>query len=223
LIPVLGDFNQASTEPVSCNVGIGCLTQQARRPISNFTNILTAYPSGYLDYNSLQTKLEHRYSNGVLLLNAFTWSKAINNASADLETNGGDSANINVFNPAGDRGVSSYDQTLNDTLTVIADLPFGRGFRYGRSAPGWAQTIIGGWEISAINSVTSGLPINLTYTPNAQYAVSSTSAAYSVRPNLVSTASAVYAARSKMGKDRECAQWNIRCDPGFCSNSKPVF
>jgi len=154
-IPVLGDFNQASVEPASCDQGIGCLTQQARRPITNFTNILTAFPSGYLDYNSLQAKLEHRYSNGVLLLNSFTWSKAINNASADLETNGGDSANINVFNPAGDRGVSGYDQPLNDTLTIIADLPFGHGRLYGQSAPAWQQAVLGGWQISAINSVTS--------------------------------------------------------------------
>ncbi len=99
-IPVLGDFNQASTEPVSCNTGVGCLTQQARRPISTFTNILTAFPSGYLVYNSLQAKLERRYSNGIYLINSFTWSKAINNASADLETNGGDSAVVNIFNPA---------------------------------------------------------------------------------------------------------------------------
>lgn len=199
-VPVLGDFNQGATEPVSCNAGIGCLTQQQRRPISNFTNILTAYPDGYLVYNSLQAKLERRYSQGVYLINSFTYSKAINNASADLETNGGDSALVNVFNPGGDRGVSGYDQPLNDTFSIIADLPFGRGRLYGQSAPEWQQAILGGWQISAINLVSSGLPINLTYAPNAQYVVSSTSAAYSVRPNLVSTAGAVYARRSSWVK-----------------------
>jgi len=48
--------------------------------------------------------------------------------------------------------------------------------------------------------VTSGLPINLTYAPNAQYLVSSTSAAYSVRPNLLGSPSAVYVPRSKWVK-----------------------
>lgn len=195
-IPVLGDYNQASTEPVSCNTGVGCLTQQARRPISTFTNILTAFPQGYQIYNSLQAKLEHRYSQGIFLINSFTWSKAINNASSDLETNGGDSALINIANPAGDRGLSGYDQPFNDTLSVIADLPFGRNRRYANNLPAWEDKILGGWQLAAINQVTSGLPINLTYAPNAQYAVSSTSAAYAVRPNLVSTASAVYAKRS---------------------------
>jgi len=196
-IPILTDFNQGATEPVSCDSGVGCLSQQARRPISTFTNILTALPQGYLDYSSLQTKLERRYSNGLYLLNSFTWSKTINNASADLETFGGDGALVNKYNPAGDRGVSSYNQPLNDTLTIIGDLPFGKGRMWGQSAPAWEQAALGGWQVTAINTVTSGLPINLTYAPNGQYVVSSTSEVYSVRPNLVSTPQAVYAPRSR--------------------------
>jgi hypothetical protein len=184
------------------NAGIGCLTQQQRRPISNFTNILTVFPKGFLIYNSLQTKLERRYSNGISLINSFTWSQAINNASADLETYGGDGALVNLYNPQGDRGPSSYNQPLNDTLSFIAALPFGKGRMFGDSAPGWQQAILGGWVVTGINSVTSGLPINLTYTPSAQYVVSSTSEVYSVRPNLVSTAKAVYAPRSNYVKTK---------------------
>jgi Carboxypeptidase regulatory-like domain/TonB dependent receptor len=199
-VPVLTDFNQAATEPVSCDMGIDCLTQQQRRPITNFTNILTALPQGFLIYNSLQTKVERRYSNGIYLLNSFTWSKAINNASADLETYGGDGALVNFYNPQGDRGLSSYNQPLNDTLSFIADLPFGKGRMFGDAAPGWQQAILGGWQVTAINTVSSGLPINLTYTPSAQYVVSSTSEVYSVRPNLVSTAKAVYAPKSNYKK-----------------------
>jgi hypothetical protein len=201
-IPVLTDFNQAATEPVSCNVGVGCLTQQQRRPISAFTNILTVLPQGFLIYNSLQTKVERRYSNGIYLINSFTWSKAINNASADLETYGGDGALVNFYNPQGDRGLSSYNQPLNDTLSVIAALPFGKGRMFGDSAPAWQQATLGGWVLTAINSVTSGLPINLTYTPSAQYVVSSTSEVYSVRPNLVSTPQAVYAPKSNYVKTK---------------------
>jgi hypothetical protein len=200
-IPVLTDFNQAATEPVSCDtVAATCTSQQARRPISTFTNILATLPTGYLNYNSLQTKLERRYSNGIYLINSFTWSRAFNNASADLETYGGDSAVVNFYNPAGDRGPSSYDQPLNNTLSIIADLPFGKGRMFGQSAPAWQQATLGGWQLSAINVVTSGLPINLTYAPQGAYVVSSLSAAYSVRPNLVSSAKAVYAPKSNWVK-----------------------
>jgi hypothetical protein len=196
-VPVLTDYNQGATEPVSCDtITADCLSQQARRPIPTFTNILTALPQGYLDYSSLQTKLERRYSSGIYLINSFTWSKAINNASADLETYGGDGALVNFYNPAGDRGVSSYNQPLNDTLSIIADLPFGKGRAFGQSAPAWEQAILGGWQVTAINTVTSGLPIDLTYAPNSGVVVSSTSEVYSVRPNLVTTARAVYAPKS---------------------------
>jgi hypothetical protein len=78
-----------------------------------------------------------------------------------------------------------FRQTLNNTPTVIADLPFGKDRMFGQSAPGWQKAVLGGWQLSAINVYSSGLPINLTYAPNAQYAVSSTTAAYSVRPNLL--------------------------------------
>jgi hypothetical protein len=199
-VPVLTDFNQAATEPVSCDTGVGCLSQQARRPIPTFTNILATLPTGFLNYNSLQTKLERRYSNGIYLINSFTWSRAFNNTSADLETNGGDSAVINFYNPAGDRGPSGYDQPLNDTLSIIADLPFGKGRMSGKNAPAWQQATLGGWQLSAINVVASGLPINLTYAPQGQYIVSSTSAAYSVRPNLVGTPKSVYAPKSSWVK-----------------------
>jgi hypothetical protein len=195
-IGVLGDFNQAATEPASCNIGVGCLTMQARRPITTFSTIETLFPQGYLVYNALQAKLEHRYSQGIFLIDAFTWSKAINNASADLEKNGGDSAAINIANPAGDRGVSGYNQPLNNTLSIIADLPFGHGRVFGESAPQWQQTLIGGWQVSAINIVASGLPINLTYSPS----FSDIGVSYSVRPNLVSTPGAVYAPRSQWVK-----------------------
>lgn len=201
-VPILTDFNQAATEPVSCNSGVGCLSQQARRPIQTFTNILTDLPQGYLDYSSLQTKLERRYSNGVYLINSFTWSKGINNAAADLETYGGDSALVNFYNPAGDRGVSSYNQPLNDTLSIIADLPFGKDRLWGQNAPAWQQRILGGWQVTGINIVSSGVPINLGYTPSSAYVVSSTSAAYTVRPNLVSTPQAVYAPRSSWLKTK---------------------
>ncbi|MBB6142986.1 hypothetical protein HNQ77_000930 [Silvibacterium bohemicum] len=196
-IPVLTDFNQAATEPVACNTdSTKCTSQQARRPIGNFTNILATLPTGFLNFNSLQAKLERRYSNGIYLINSFTWSRAFNNASADLETNGGDSANVNFYNPAGDRGPSGYDQPLNDTLSITADLPFGRGRMFGQNAPAWQQATLGGWQVSAINVVSSGLPINLTYAPQGQYVVSSTSSAYAIRPNLVSTPGAVYAPKS---------------------------
>lgn len=192
----LEDFNQArlclpsevpSGAQGQCNASLF-----NRRPIANFTDILTYGNAGSLVYNSLQTKLQHRFSHGVFLINSFTWSRATDLASADLETENGDSALINTYNPSGDRGPSGYNQPLNDTTSFIVDLPYGHGHSFGSSAAGWQQQLLGGWQLTGINVVTSGVPINLTYTPSSNQVVSTTSAAYSIRPNLTGSANAVY-------------------------------
>jgi hypothetical protein len=192
----LEDFNQARTclpsEVPAGAPGQCSTTLLNRRPITNFTDILTYSNAGSLIYNSLQTKLQHRFTRGLFLINSFTWSRGIDLASADLETQNGDSALINKYNPAGDRGPSGYNQPLNNTTSFIVDLPYGHGHRFGSSASGWEQQLLGGWQLTGINVVTSGVPINLTYTPSSNQVVSTTSASYAVRPNLTGSASAVY-------------------------------
>jgi hypothetical protein len=136
--------------------------------------------------------LERRFTNGVFLINSFTWSRGIDVSSADLETQNGDSAVVNIANPAGDRGPSGYNQPLNNTISVIVDLPFGHGHRFGSASPAWQQQLVGGWQLTGINVVTSGVPINLTYTASSNQVVSTTSAAYALRPNLTGPPSAVY-------------------------------
>jgi hypothetical protein len=52
--------------------------------------------------------------------------------------------------------------------------------------------VLGGWQLTGINVVTSGVPIDLTYTASTNQVVSTTSSVYSLRPNLTSTPGAVY-------------------------------
>ena len=53
---VLADLNQAAP-----NSPTGTLSVQARRPITTFTTIEESIPAGFLSYNGLQVKFEHRY------------------------------------------------------------------------------------------------------------------------------------------------------------------
>jgi hypothetical protein len=196
-IAALADNNQARL-CTATEISNGACTSTGsasllnRRPIANFTDILTETNAGFGTYNSLQTKLQRRFTNGFFLINSFTWSQAVNNTSADLEANNGDGAVVNIANINGDRGVSGYNQPLNNTTSVIVDLPFGHGHRWGASAPGWQQQLIGGWQLTGINIVSSGVPINLSYTANSNQVVSTTSSVYALRPNLVGTVQAVY-------------------------------
>ncbi len=178
-LQVLADYNQAAANPVTptCNatVNTGCLnllSGNAGRPLHTFTTIEETLPAGFLSYNALQTKYEHRTSHGLYLLNSFTWSRALDNAGGHLDTNAGDNSRINLANPLGDRGVSGYNQPLNETLTVVYDLPYGKGRHFGSSAPLALQEVLGGWQVTAIENADSGQPVNITYSPNSFQQVS---------------------------------------------------
>jgi hypothetical protein len=173
---ILGDYNQATPNQPGQNLSL-----QSRRPIPNFAYIEIAYGAGWSNYNALQVKLEKRFSQGLYLLNSFTWSKSIDIASGHLETANGDNSRVNYANPNADKGVSGYDQPFNDTLSIVWDAPYGRGRRFGANANPFVEGVLGGWQLSLINTATSGLPINLTYDPTSQFQVST---APNYRPNV---------------------------------------
>ena len=185
-LQVLADLNQSVANAVTatCNpsVNSGCLSLAARRPIPTFTTIEESLSQGFLTYNGLQSKIEHRTGHGLYLLNSFTWSRALDNASGHLDTPDGDNSRINLANPLGERGPSAYNQPLNDILSIVYDLPYGRGRMFGSSAPFMMQELLGGWQVTAINSASSGLPVNITYSPNSFQQVSPLLVQ---RPNLI--------------------------------------
>jgi hypothetical protein len=173
---ILADYNQATPNQPGQNLAL-----QARRPISNFAYIEVAFGAGNSWYNGLQTKLEKRFSRGLYLLNSFTWSKALDDAPGHLEAYNGDQTRVNFANIANDKGLSNYNQPLNDTVSLIWELPFGKGRQFGNSAGKLMQGALGGWEMTAIDTATSGLPVNLTYSPTSQFQVST---APNYRPNV---------------------------------------
>ena len=79
-------------------------------------------------------------------------------------------------------GISGYNQPLNNTTTVIWQVPVGRNRRWGSSMSPLADAFAGGWQLTAINTMTSGRPVNLTYSPSAQFSVSG---APTYRPDVV--------------------------------------
>lgn len=173
---ILGDFNQAQPNLPGQNIPL-----DNRRPYQNFSFIQTAFAGGNTFYHGLQMKIEKRYSNGLYFLNSYTWSKAIDNAAGHLETYNGDNSRVNFYNLRGERGLSSYDITHNNVTSVIYEMPFGRGQRWGANWSPVVNGILGGWRTTLINTARSGFPINLTYSPvSAQQVCSSCT----YRPNI---------------------------------------
>jgi hypothetical protein len=179
---VLDDINQAPPNAATATcfyntttsswVTSGCLPLLNRRPLAGFTGIEGSSNAGMLIYHGAQVRLEHRYSGGLYLLEAFSYSRAIDNASGHLDTPNGDNSRVNLANLRGERGQSAYNQPLSNTLTAIWDLPYGRGRRFGSGSNRLMQTIAGGWQYTMIETATSGQPVNLTYSEQSQQDVS---------------------------------------------------
>jgi hypothetical protein len=186
----LGDYNQArpvtaeeirlSTLPASDPNRRALPSIDARRPIQGFGFIQASFNGGYANYHSLQVKLERRFSRGLYLLNSFTWSKAIDNVAGHLEVQQGDNSRLNIRNFNADRGISNYDQPFNNTTSVVYDLPFGKGRKFVNDST-VLDYVIGGWRATLINTMNSGLPVNLTYGAVAGFSVGGQA---TTRPNL---------------------------------------
>ncbi len=163
----LGDVNQARPQAPNENS-----TLNSRRPYQGFGDVEISYGAGYDIYHALQTKLEKRFSGGFYFLNSFTWSKLIDNSSGHLEANNGDNSRVNFLDPGYNRGVGSYNQPFNNTTTVVYALPYGKGRKFGANANPILTALIGGWQATFINTMSSGMPVNLTYSPASRYLVS---------------------------------------------------
>lgn len=135
------------------------------RPYKTFGDITAALNSSYSNYNSLQVRYEQRFVAGLTLLNSFTWSRAFDNAAGSLEnSNGNFPAPQDINNLRADYGPSNYDQPLTNVTSFVYDLPFGRGRAY-LNRGGFVNEALGGWQVSAINTMNSGQPLTVVYAP----------------------------------------------------------
>jgi hypothetical protein len=158
-------------------------------PTFNNGDITQALSEFHSSYNALQARYEQRATGGLTLLNSFTWSHAMDNASSTLEAN--TPCPQNGYNINGDYGQSDYNLPITNVTTLVYELPFGQGRRWLTGANPVTNAILGGWQLSAVNTMDAGTPFNIQYSPAAANAVSPQLtqnwrgfAAY--RPNLVS-------------------------------------
>jgi hypothetical protein len=157
-LPLIADYNQATPQPTASSN----LSLAARRPIQGYGAITWFNPAGFSNYNSLQVKLEKRFSYGLQFLNSFVYGKAIDNSGQSLDTsNGNDASPQDVRNLTAEKGLSNYDQKLTNVTSIVYQLPVGRGKKFGGSLHPAVDAAIGGWELSIINNALSAPPLNL--------------------------------------------------------------
>lgn len=114
-------------------------------------------------YNGLQTKINRRMSNGLMLTAAYALSRTLDN-SADALSNAPNGVVV------GDNGTpllhyqhghSDNDQRHLFAASVIYELPFGRGKMFGNSMSKAADYVIGGWQWNNVILLATGTPMDI--------------------------------------------------------------
>ncbi len=160
------DLNQLPAGTVQANPGVNV---NALRPYPGYADI-TQYTTGSnSNYNSLQIQVRKQFSNGGLINGAYTLSKAIDTLSAF------NSQPMDSYNVQRDRGLSDFDRRNIFVLTYVYPLPF------WRAQTNWYQRAFGGWQLSGITTIESGLPLN----PVLAVDQAGTGVAVNQRPNVV--------------------------------------
>ncbi len=124
-------------------------------PLQGSRAIRTNGGSSY--YHGLQTSLNKRLSKNFAGTLAYTWSKAIDYVSDPFTT-----SNINVLATSAvptvfgglprEKGPSLFDRTNRLALTGTYTLPF------MQAQKGFAGRVLGGWQVSGIYTLESGVP-----------------------------------------------------------------
>jgi hypothetical protein len=113
------------------------------------------------NYNSLQAKLERRFSNGLSFLSSYTWSHSLDDSREPLPSSGdGGDRSYNILGLRVDYGNSPYNVSNRFIFTGTYELPFGQGRRYlnkGRLT----NILVGGWNSTLLFRTQTGNPFTV--------------------------------------------------------------
>jgi len=130
----------------------GTVVQSTRTPFG-----VALGANGYMasvassNYNSLQTTLKHTTKLVDTLL-GYTYSRSFDNSSGLTDV-------TNVVNPMLSYGLSNFDFTHYFVGSYTVHMPFDN-----LVSARWAKAITGGWAVSGITRLASGLPVNISET-----------------------------------------------------------
>ncbi len=142
----------------NCVSATGCFTFFAPQGSSfnNWTN------SGFGNYHAMTMTVRRPLSAGLSFDLNYTLSHSIDNESSAASGAGrGGGVILNVWQPGINKASSDFDIRHQLNANFLYELPFGKGKRYMGSVNGWMNQLVGGWQLSGLMRVRSGLPVGV--------------------------------------------------------------
>ena len=145
--------------PVKCRLARPRLLRPSR-PYCNLLYGLTEN-AGNSTYHAFQAKVEKRFSNGLWMLTSYTSSKTIDNTDNTqvTATLGSVHGVISPFQRERNKALAVDDVPQVLSQSFIYDLPFGKGKRWGANLPKFVNGLLGGWSLSSVFRISSGVPL----------------------------------------------------------------
>jgi hypothetical protein len=168
-VPVLGtdSLPTAPRRPAQNNDWPGASGPCDLNPANNYADASNCNPAFDVEidtfrsnaesnYNSLQVRLEKRYSHGLQYEAAYTFAHALDDASsASLgSVNNGDFQDQRF--PTQNYGNADFDVRQRFVFSYVYDLPFGHERAFGKDASGIVNEIIGDWQTTGVFSAATG-------------------------------------------------------------------
>jgi hypothetical protein len=139
----LRPYSSPSCNPLTGGPGNGCPADGV--PV--FTNIFAEDTIAPSSYNSLQASIEKRFSHGLQLQAAYTFSKSLDWASSFEET-------VNPFDYKASRALSLFNSAQRFVINYYWEFPVAK-------YSGFKGRVLDDWSMSGIIQFQSGFPIRI--------------------------------------------------------------
>ena len=127
------------------------------KPLPNFGGITYIDYNGYGNYNGLQVHAEHREKN-LMVTGSYTWSHTLDNSPGAFTG----AAFQAFYEPGFNYGNSNQDQRHIFSSSILYEIPFGRGRRFGADISRPLELALGGWQVNVITQLQTGTPMDLS-------------------------------------------------------------
>ncbi len=139
----------------------------ALQPFPQYCSVNQAQaPVGFSSYNALQANYNHRFHQGLNLLVSYTYSKFLDNVEGtnnwSIVGDNGSGGIRNFYNLAAEKSVDGSDTPHSLVVNYIYELPVGRGRHFGGNISPGVDAVVGGWQVSGITSLKSGIPLGIS-------------------------------------------------------------